>query len=81
MDDDTLKLVVSILDVKQLSTIWDSLDDIKKEKFFGLLTDDQLLKLRDEGAMDQITMQIFKTEMFKRCLIDMDEAMGAFIGW
>ena len=57
------------------------MDDKTLELLWGMLTSEQLLELRDKGAMDARTMQSFKTELFKRCLIDMDEAMDAFIGW
>ena len=38
-------------------------------------------QMREKGAMDARTMQSFKTEMFKRCLIELDEVTGAFFGW
>ena len=42
-----------------------------------MLTNEQLLELREKGAMDDRTMASFKTELFKRCLIQFDEAADA----
>lgn len=38
---------------------------------------DETLELREKGAMDDRTMASFKTELFKRCLIQFDEAADA----
>lgn len=57
------------------------MDDNTLELLWSMLTDEQLMELREKGAMDERTMQSFKTELFKRCLIDMVEAMDAFFGW
>lgn len=47
---------------------------------WSMLTDDQMMELRAKGAMDDRTMQSFKTELFRRCLIEMDEVFRAFVG-
>lgn len=57
------------------------MDDMTLELLWSMLTNDQLIELREKGAMDARTMQSFKTEMFKRCLIELDEVTGAFFGW
>ena len=57
------------------------MDDNTLELLWSMLTNEQLLELRDKGAMDARTMQSFKTELFKRCLIEMDEVMSAFVDW
>lgn len=57
------------------------MDNETLELLWSMLTDEQLMELREKGAMDERTMQSFKTELFKRCLIEMDEAMDAFFGW
>ena len=57
------------------------MDDQTLELLWNMLTNEQLMELREKGAMDQRTMQSFKTELMKRCLIEMDEAMEAFFGW
>ena len=57
------------------------MDDHTLELLWGMLTNEQLMELREKGAMDQRTMQSFKTELLKRCLIEMDEAMEVFFGW
>lgn len=44
---------------------------------WSMLTNEQLLELREKGAMDDRTMASFKTELFKRCLIQFDEAADA----
>jgi len=54
------------------------MSDETLELLFGMLTDDQLMELREKGAMDDRTMRAFKAELFKRCLIDMDEVFEAF---
>lgn len=54
------------------------MSDETLELLWGMLTNEQLLELREKGAMDDRTMQSFKTELFKRCLIEMDEVMAAF---
>ena len=54
------------------------MSDETLELLWGMLTADQLMELREKGAMDDRTMQSFKTELFKRCLIEMDEAFAAF---
>lgn len=56
------------------------MDDMTLELLWSMLTNDQLIELREKGAMDERTMQSFKTEMFKRCLIELDEVAGAFFG-
>ena len=54
------------------------MSDETLELLWGMLTNEQLLELREKGAMDDRTMHSFKTELFKRCLIEMDEVMAAF---
>ena len=44
---------------------------------WSMLTNEQLLELREKGAMDARTMASFKTELFKRCLIQFDETADA----
>lgn len=48
------------------------------ELLWSMLTNEQLMELREKGAMDDRTMQSFKTELFKRCLIDFGEVMASF---
>lgn len=57
------------------------MDDKTLALLWSMLTDDQMMELRHKGAMDQRTMQSFKTELFKRCLIDLPEAADPFLGW
>lgn len=67
MSDETLRLFWALLDGDQVETI------------FQMLSNEQLMTLREKGAMDDYTMQAFKTEMFKRCLIEYDEVIAAFL--
>lgn len=55
------------------------MDDKTLELLWSMLTDEQLLELNKKGAMDDRTMKSFKTELFKRCLINLDEVMFAFM--
>lgn len=57
-----------------------NMDDKTLELLWSMLTDEQLMKLYENGAMDNRTMRSFKTELFKRCLIPMEEVMSAFFG-
>lgn len=54
------------------------MSDYTLEILWNMMTDEQLMELREKGEMDDRTMQSFKTELFKRCLIEIDEVMGAF---
>lgn len=45
------------------------------ELLWSMLTNEQLLELNEKGAMDDRTMRSFKTELFKRCLINLDEVI------
>ncbi len=56
------------------------MSDETLELLWSMLTNEQLMELREKGAMDDRTMRSFKTELFKRCLIDFGEAMCAFFG-
>lgn len=53
------------------------MSDETLELLWSMLTNEQLLELREKGAMDDRTMASFKTELFKRCLIQFDEAADA----
>ena len=55
------------------------MDDKTLELLWSMLTDEQLLELNEKGAMDDRTMKSFKTELFKRCFINLDEVMFAFM--
>ena len=55
------------------------MSDDTLELLWSMLTNQQLLELREKGSMDDRTMQSFKTELFKRCLIEIDEVMYAFM--
>ena len=55
------------------------MSDDTLELLWSMLTNEQLLELREKGSMDDRTRQSFKTELFKRCLIDIDEVMYAFM--
>ena len=55
------------------------MSDETLEILWNMMTDEQRMELREKGAMDDRTMQSFKTELFERCLIEMDEVMGAFL--
>lgn len=44
------------------------MNDETLELLWSMLTNEQLLILQKEGAMDDRTMISFKTELFKRCL-------------
>lgn len=55
------------------------MSDETLELLWSMLTDEQLLELNKKGVMDDRTMKSFKTELFKRCLINMDEVMFAFM--
>ena len=61
MDDVTLRM------------LWDMMDETMMQQIWKMLSDEQLLELRDRGIMDQRTMESFETELFLRCLIDLDE--------
>ena len=52
------------------------MSDETLELLWSMLTNEQLLELR-EKAMDDRTMASFKTELFKRCLIQFDETADA----
>ena len=52
------------------------MSDETLELLWSMLTNEQLLELR-EKAMDERTMASFKTELFKRCLIQFDETADA----
>lgn len=54
------------------------MSDKTLELLWSMLTDEQLMELRENGEMDDRTMQSFKTELFKRCLIEFGEAMATF---
>ena len=49
------------------------MSDETLELLWSMLEDEQLMELREKGAMDNRTMQSFKTELVKRCLIDFEE--------
>ena len=66
MSDETLRI------------FWDLLNQDDIEAIFGLLSNEQLLSIREKGQMDRDTMITFKTELYKRCLIEMDEVMAAY---
>lgn len=53
------------------------MSDETLELLWSMLTNEQLLELREKGAMDDRTMASFKTELFKRCLIQFDETADA----
>ena len=53
------------------------MSDETLELLWSMLTNEQLLELREKGAMDERTMASFKTELFKRCLIQFDETADA----
>ena len=55
------------------------MSDETLELLWSMLTDEQLLELNEKGAMDDRTMRSFKTELFKRCLIGLDEVLYAFM--
>ena len=55
------------------------MSDDTLELLWSMLTNEQLLEPRGKGSMDDRTMQSFKTELFKRCLIDIDDLMYAFM--
>ena len=55
------------------------MSDDTLELLWSMLTNEQLLELRENGRMDDRTMRSFKTELFKRCLINFDEVMYAFM--
>ena len=57
-----------IMEVKNMS-------DETLEMLWSMLTNEQLLELNENGAMDNRTMRSFKTELFKRCLISFEEAV------
>ena len=61
MDDATLRM------------LWDMMDETMMQQIWKMLSDEQLLELKDRGLMDQRTMGSFETELFLRCLIDLDE--------
>lgn len=61
MDDATLRM------------LWNMMDETMMQQIWKMLSDEQLLELRDKGVMDQRTMESFETELFLRCLIDLDE--------
>lgn len=54
------------------------MSDKTLELLWSMLTNEQLMELRENGEMDDRTMQSFKTELFKRCLIELGEVMAAF---
>lgn len=56
------------------------MSDETLEMLWKMLSDEQLMEIREKGAMDSRTMASFKTELMMRCLIDLDELMAAFFG-
>lgn len=54
------------------------MSDETLEMLWKMLSDEQLMELREKGEMDSRTMASFKTELMMRCLIDLDELMAAF---
>lgn len=56
------------------------MSDETLELLWSMMSNEQLMELREKGAMDSRTMASFKTELFKRCLIELDEVMEAFYG-
>ncbi len=50
------------------------MSDNTLEYLWSMLTNDQLLELKEVGEMDDRTMRSFFTELFKRCLISVEEA-------
>ena len=58
------------------------MSDETLELLWSMLTNEQLLELREKGAMDDRTMASFPTRrssdlLFKRCLIQFDETADA----
>lgn len=45
------------------------MSDDTLDLLWSMLTDEQLLELKEKGAMDDRTMWSFKVELYKRCLI------------
>lgn len=45
------------------------MSDETLELLWNMLSDEQLLKLYEEGAMNERTMFSLQTELYKRCLI------------
>lgn len=43
------------------------------ELLWSMLTNEQLLELREKGEFDERTLFSFDTECFKRCLININE--------
>ena len=72
----TIRLIVRIVVRRWMGEM--KMSDKTLELLWSMLTDEQLMELRENGEMDDRTMQSFKTELFKRCLIEFGEAMAAF---
>ncbi len=54
------------------------MSDETLEMLWKMLSDEQLMEIREKGEMDSRTMVSFKTELTMRCLIELDELMAAF---
>jgi hypothetical protein len=55
------------------------MSDKTLEYLWSMLTNEQLLELKEVGEMDDRTMRSFFTELFKRCLISVEEAAEVFL--
>lgn len=55
------------------------MSDKTLEYLWGMLNNEQLMALKEVGEMDDRTMHSFFTELFKRCLISVEEAAEVFI--
>lgn len=81
MNEETMNLIWGMLSKEQKEELWNAVTDEQMEMLWKTLSDEQLMEIRENGAMNQKTMQSFKTELMLRCLIELDEAFAPFFGW
>lgn len=55
------------------------MSDETLEMLFEMLTDDQLIDLKEKGEFDIRTKQSLYAELLVRCLVEIDEAAKYFI--
>lgn len=72
--------LLRIINREELRKVLDENEYDLYDFIFKRMDNDDLMKLREEGRMNPYGMQALKTELFARCLIDMDEAFSAFVG-
>lgn len=55
------------------------MSDSTLEMLWDMLTDEQLVKLKDSGEFDIRTKQSLYAALLTRCLVEVDEAFDVFL--